>query len=110
MIYYLHKTVSNFKEKANIPAEQNIAANIFGGKVPEDIFQLEKLNDKLTVEEIYQTCLLRCKSRILNLPYLDDKILLQKYLKIKSISMIAETLKVLRIDLNYDDEMVSIVF
>ncbi|XP_011159212.1 transcription termination factor 5, mitochondrial [Solenopsis invicta] len=107
ILYHFHKTVSKFKEKANIPAEQNIAANIFGGEIPENLIHLKKLNDNLTVLEYYQTCLLHCKNRIFNVPYLDDKILLQKHLKIKSISMVAETLKVLRNDLKYDDEMIK---
>jgi len=99
--------VSQFKERFNIPDKINIATNIFGGKVPKDISQL-KLSDKMTVEQYYQTCLLHCKTREFSLPYLDDKILLHSYMKLKSISMIAETLKILRIDLHYDDKMVSI--
>lgn len=91
----------------NIPAKQNIAMNIFGGEVPKDISQLD-LNDNLTVQQYYQTCLLYCKTRIFNLPYLDDEILLHRYIRMKSISMIAETLKVLRMDLHYDEQMVSI--
>lgn len=88
---------------------QNITLNIFGGEAPEDISQLnDKLNDKLTLQQYYQLCLLHCKTRIFNLPYLDDKILLDSYMKVKSISMIVETLKVLRLDLHYDDKMVSI--
>lgn len=101
--------MSKFKEKVNIPPTQNIAMNIFHGEVPEDIAQLnDKLNDKLTIQQYYQMCLLHCKTRVFNLSYLDDKILLDCYMKVKSISMIVETLKVLRFDLHYDDKMVSI--
>ncbi|XP_011877924.1 PREDICTED: uncharacterized protein LOC105567577 isoform X2 [Vollenhovia emeryi] len=105
-IYHLHKKVSKFKEAANIPANQDIAEHIFDGRVPEDISQLE-LSDNLTVLEYYQRCLLYYKTRVFGLPYLDDKILLSRYMKIKSISMIADTLKVLRVDLQYDDKMIK---
>ncbi|XP_011707905.1 PREDICTED: uncharacterized protein LOC105462759 isoform X1 [Wasmannia auropunctata] len=108
IFFYIHKKVSNFKVKTNIPAEQNIAMNIFGGEFSDDISKLG-LNDNLTVEEYYQKCLLYCKSRIFNLPYLDDKIFLdnKNLKKVKSISMIAETLKVLRLDLGYDEKMIK---
>jgi len=108
MIYHFHTKVSKFKEKVNIPANQNIAMNIFGDEIPKDIST--KLNDNMTVEQYYQICLLYCKNRMFNLPYLDDKILLHSYMKIKSISMIAETLKVLRLDLHYDEQIVNILF
>lgn len=99
--------MSQFKERFNIPDKINIVTNIFGGKVPKDISQ-SKLSDKMTVEQYYQMCLLHCKTEKFSLPYLDDKILLHSYMKLKSINMIAETLKILRIDLHYDDTMVSI--
>ncbi|XP_077261094.1 mitochondrial transcription termination factor 5 [Temnothorax americanus] len=104
-VYHLNTKVSKFKEKTDIPVKQNIAANIFGGEIPKDISQLE-LSEELTLRQYYQKCLLYCKTRVFNLPYLDDKILLHSYMKIKSISMIAETLKVLRLDLHYDNEMI----
>lgn len=111
MIYFLRKHVSTFKETTNIPVEQNIAKNIFdrlGCEVPSNISQLESSSNKLTVHQYYKECLLHCKTRVFNLPYLDDKILLHKYMKFKSISMIAETLKVLRINLDYNEELVSV--
>lgn len=100
--------MSAFKERTNIPAEYNIVENIFnrlGHEVAIDISKL-KVNDKMTMRQYYETCLLHCKTRIFNLPYLDDKILLHSYMKCKSISMIAETLKILRVDLDYDEQMV----
>ncbi|KYN28404.1 hypothetical protein ALC57_02131 [Trachymyrmex cornetzi] len=103
-LYHFCTKLSRFKNKFNIPTEQNIATNIFGHKVPEDI---SKLHDTLTVQEYYQTCLLYYKNRVFNLSYLDDKILLHSYIKMKSIRMIAETLKVLRLDLHYDEEMIK---
>lgn len=103
----MNTKVSQFKEEVNIPADQDIVTNIFGDEVPEGIFQL-KLSDNLTVRQYYQACLLHCKTRVFNLPYLDDKILLRSYVRIKSINLIAETLKFLRNDLQYDDKMVSI--
>ncbi|XP_012057781.1 PREDICTED: uncharacterized protein LOC105620913 [Atta cephalotes] len=102
--YHFHTELSKFKNKVNIPAEQNIAANIFGDEVSEYI---SKLHDTLTVQEYYQTCLLYCKNRVFNLSYLDDKILLHSYIKIKSIRMIAETLEILRLDLHYDEKMIK---
>lgn len=107
MTHNLRKKVSQFKEKVNIPANQNIATNIFGGEIPKELSQL---SNTLTTEEYYQTCLLYCKNRMFDLQYLDDKILLHRYIQIKSISMIAETLKVLRLELSYDDKMVNITF
>ncbi|KYN41807.1 hypothetical protein ALC56_03737, partial [Trachymyrmex septentrionalis] len=102
--YHFHTKLSKFQNRVNIPAEQNIAANIFGSEVPEHIF---KLSNTLTVQEYYWKCLLYCKNQIFNLPYLDDKILLHKYIKIKSIRMITETLKVLRLDLHYDEKIIK---
>ncbi|XP_011065162.1 PREDICTED: uncharacterized protein LOC105152509 [Acromyrmex echinatior] len=103
-VYHFRTKLSKFKNKVNIPAELNIAANIFGDKVPKHI---SKLHDTLTVQEYYQTCLLYYKNRIFNLSYLDDNILLNSYIKIKSIRMIEETLKVLRLDLHYDEKMIQ---
>jgi len=104
--------VSIFKEKTNLSVEYNIAKNIFstlGDEVPNEISQLE-LNDELTIDQYYKACLLYCKNRIFDLSYLDDKILLHDYVHFRSISMIAETLKVLRIDLGYDEKMVSLFY
>lgn len=111
MVHLFHKHISIFKEETNIP-KQNIAKNIFdrlGREVPNDISQLESSSNKLTIDQYYKTCLLHCKTRVFDLPYLDDKILLNEYMKFKSISMIAETLKVLRINLDYNEELVSIL-
>lgn len=111
MTHLFRKYVSTFKEKTNIPVEQNITKNIFdrlGCEVPNDISQLESSSNKLTVQQYYKECLLHCKTRVFNLPYLDDKILLHECMKFKSISMIAETLKVLRINLDYNEELVSV--
>lgn len=99
--------MSKFKEQVNIPPMQNIAMNIFNDEVPKDISN--KLNDELTLQQYYWICLLYCKTSVFNLPYLNDKILLSSYIKIKSISMIVETLKVLRTDLHYNEEMVNII-
>ncbi|KAL6434909.1 hypothetical protein ACFW04_005225 [Cataglyphis niger] len=110
MTHYFRKDVPTFKEKTNIPVEQNIAKNIFnrlGCEVPNDISQLESSSNKLTLHQYYKECLLHCKTRVFNLPYLDDKILLHEYMKFKSISMIAETLKVLRINLDYNEELIK---
>ncbi|KAM0727376.1 Transcription termination factor 5, mitochondrial [Formica fusca] len=110
MVHLFRKHVSTFKEKTNIPIEQNIAKNIFdrlGREVPSDISQMESLSNKLTIHQYYKECLLHCKTRVFNLPYLDDKILLHEYMKFKSISMIAETLKVLRINLDYNEELIK---
>ncbi|KMQ92730.1 hypothetical protein RF55_7244 [Lasius niger] len=110
MVQLFHKRVSTFKEKTNIAVEQNITKNIFdrlGREVPSDISQLESSSNNLTVNQYYEACLLHCKTRIFDLPYLDDKILLHKYMKFKSISMIAETLKVLRINLDYSEELIK---
>lgn len=112
MVYLFRKHVSIFKEQTNIPKQQNIAKNIFdrlGREIPNDISQLESLSNKLTINQYYKTCFLHCKTRVFNLPYLDDKILLNEYMKCKSISMIAETLKVLRINLDYNEELVSVL-
>lgn len=101
--------VSMFKEITNLSDEHNIAENIFaklGDKVPNEISQLE-YNDKLTIHEYYKACLLYCKNQIFDLSYLDDKVLLNSYLYFKSISMIAETLKILRIDLGFDEKMIK---
>jgi len=111
MVHLFRKHISIFKEETNIP-KQNIAKNIFdrlGREVPNDISQLELSSNKLTIDQYYKTCLLHCKTRVFDLPYLDDKILLNKYMKFKSISMIAETLKVLRINLDYNEELVSVL-
>lgn len=111
MVHLFRKHISIFKEERNIP-KQNIAKNIFdrlGREVPNDISQLELSSNKLTIDQYYKTCLLHCKTRVFDLPYLDDKILLNKYMKFKSISMIAETLKVLRINLDYNEELVSVL-
>lgn len=110
MVHLLRKRISIFKEETNIP-EQNIAKNIFDRldrEVPNDISQLESSSNKLTIDQYYKTCLLHCKTQVFDLPYLDDKILLNEYMKFKSISMIAETLKVLRINLDYNEELVSV--
>ncbi|XP_072750942.1 transcription termination factor 5, mitochondrial [Anoplolepis gracilipes] len=110
MVHLFHKHISTFKEKTNIPVEQNIAKNIFdrlGCEVPNDISQLESSNDKMTINQYYHACLLHCKTQVFDLPYLDDKILLHKYMKFKSISMIAETLKVLRINLEYNEKLIK---
>ncbi|XP_067205740.1 transcription termination factor 5, mitochondrial [Linepithema humile] len=105
-----NKHVSIFKKKINLPIEQNIAKNIFGRlgeEVPNEISQLES-SDELTMNQYYKACLLYCKNRIFDLPYLDDKVLLHSLnTHFKSISMIAETLKVLRIDLDYDEKMIK---
>ncbi|GAB1863117.1 hypothetical protein CAJAP_04196 [Camponotus japonicus] len=109
MVHFFRKHISIFKEETNIP-KQNIAKNIFdrlGREVPNDISQLELSSNKLTIDQYYKTCLLHCKTRVFDLPYLDDKILLNKYMKFKSISMIAETLKVLRINLDYNEELIK---
>lgn len=103
--YHLNTKVSKFKEQVNIPPMQNIAMNIFNDEVPKDISN--KLNDELTLQQYYWICLLYCKTSVFNLPYLNDKILLSSYIKIKSISMIVETLKVLRTDLHYNEEMIK---
>lgn len=111
MVQLFRKRVSTVKEKTNIAVEQNITKNIFdrlGREVPSDISQLESSSNNLTVNQYYEACLLHCKTQIFDLPYLDDKILLHKYMKFKSISMIAETLKVLRINLDYSEELVSV--
>jgi len=105
------KRVSIFKEKTNLPIEQNIARNIFSrlnNEVPNEISQLES-NNELTINEYYKACLLYCKNQIFNLSYLDNKVMLYNtgFVHFRSISMIAETLKVLRIDLGYDEKMVS---
>ncbi|XP_029154898.1 transcription termination factor 5, mitochondrial [Nylanderia fulva] len=110
MVYLFRKHIPMFKEKVNIPVEQNIAKNIFdrlGREVPSDISKLESSSNSLTVNQYYQACLLHCKTRVFDLPYLDDKILLHKYMKFKSISMIAETLKILRINLDYNEDLIK---
>lgn len=104
--------VSAFKEVTNLSADQNIAKNIFGrlgDEVPNEISQLES-SDELTINQYYSACLLYYKNQIFDLSYLDDKVILNNYLYFKSISMIAETLKVLRIDLGYDKNMVSLFY
>lgn len=107
-IYLLRRQMSVFKKKTNIPADYNVVENIFnrlGREVAIDTSQL-KVNDKMTTKQYYETCLLHCKTKIFNLPYLDDEILLHSYMKCKSISMIAETLKILRVDLDYNEQMI----
>ncbi|KAL6254378.1 hypothetical protein P5V15_014425 [Pogonomyrmex californicus] len=106
MLLHFRKKVSEFKKETNIPAEQDIIKNIFCHGVPDDISQL-KLNDGLTVHQYYQACLFYCKPRMFNLPYLDDKALLNTRLRLTSISMIEETLKVLRLDLGYCEKMIK---
>lgn len=110
LIHLSRNHLSEFKKITNIPTEQSITKNIFGrfgNKIPDDILDLE-LNDTLTVKEYYETCLLHCKTKILNLPYLNDETL-RSYKGTKSISMIAETLKILRTNLGYDEELVSAI-
>lgn len=69
--------------------------------------KLEILDDEMKTAEYYNMCLLSCKNKIFCLSNLDDKVLLKGDASHKSISMIAETLKVLRLDLGYDNEYVS---
>lgn len=99
-----------FKKDFNIPPEQNIAENILSklGNHPIDSSLLESLSDKLSMRNYYQRCLLHCKKQF-DLPDLDDKILLNKFMVFKSISMIWETLKILRINVGYDNELVIII-
>lgn len=108
----MNNPVLKFKGLTNIPAEQNISENIFGTleELPMDNFQLKLSNDQLKARKYYDTCLLHCKTQIFNLPFLDDKLFLTGWdMRCKSISMIAETLKILRLDLNYNDEFVSAI-
>ncbi|KAL0124333.1 hypothetical protein PUN28_006279 [Cardiocondyla obscurior] len=105
-ISHLNSNVSKFKDKVDIPPYQSIAVNIFGNEASKEISKLE-LSDKMTLKQYYQRCLLYCKTHVFNLPYLDDKILLDRYTKIKSISMITETLKVLRTDVGYDEKIIK---
>lgn len=95
----------------NIPLTQNISNNIFEklDKPQTNISCSDLLNNKLKIRKYYDMCLLHCKTQVFDLPYINDKILLNGHeMRCKSISMIAETLKVLRVDLGYDDEFVSI--
>ncbi|RLU26340.1 hypothetical protein DMN91_000134 [Ooceraea biroi] len=107
--HLLRKQLSTFKEITKIPAEQSITRNIFsrlGNEIPNKLSELES-KDKLTAKQYYQACLLHCKTEVFELPYLDDRILLRSYKLWKSVSMIAETLKILRTDLGYDEKMIK---
>jgi len=93
----------------NIPAEQSITKNIFsrfGHEIPNNILHLE-LNNKLTVAQYYKACFLHCKTEIFNLPYLPDNKILYHNGKYKSLSMIAETLKLFRSEFGYDEKIVE---
>lgn len=98
-----------FKSLTDIPFEQDIRKNIFSrlSEPLTDLSQIEPLDDQMKVKDYYNMCLKVCKTQIFNLPDLDDKVLLKSYMINKSISMIEETLKVLRLDLDCDNEYVS---
>ncbi|XP_014467355.1 PREDICTED: uncharacterized protein LOC106740635 [Dinoponera quadriceps] len=105
---YLNKPVLKFKLIASVPMQQDIKKNIFSKlhESPMDKSQLESLHNLMKVKEYYKKCFLSCKTDIFNLPGLDDEILLNTGVKHKSISMIAETLKVLRLDLGCNNEYI----
>jgi len=107
MIFLFTKQLLTFKEITNIPTEQSITKNIFSrfsNEIPSNILHLE-LNNGLTVNQYYKACFLHCKAEIFNLSYIDDKILHNG--KYKSLSMIAETLKLFRSEFGYDEKMVE---
>lgn len=106
---YLNKSVRNFKKLTDIPLNQDIRKNICSklGESPTNMCELDLSNNRMKTRDYYNKCLLSCKTQIFNLPNLDNTVLLKNKIKHKSISMIAETLKVLRLDLGYDDKYVS---
>lgn len=106
---HLNRPVYNFKKLTNIPLKQDIKKNILSrfDKSEIDMSQLILLNSVMKTKDYYNQCVLFCKNGIFDLPDLDDKVLLETDIKYKSISMIAETLKVLRLDLHCDNQYVS---
>ncbi|XP_011136613.2 transcription termination factor 5, mitochondrial isoform X2 [Harpegnathos saltator] len=73
---------------------------------PTDM-SLLNLNNEIKIKEYYNKCYLFCKTQIFNLPNLDNEILLKGELKNKSISMIAEMLKILRLDLGFINKYIE---
>ncbi|XP_032685871.1 transcription termination factor 5, mitochondrial isoform X2 [Odontomachus brunneus] len=109
LLSYLNKSVLKFKKLTNIPLDQDIRKNISSRLCgsPTNMYELDLSNNRMKTRDYYNKCLLSCKTQIFNLPNLDDTVLLKNDIKHKSISMIAETLKVLRLDLDYDDKYIT---